>query len=67
LVPYIRGLLQLLLQSVNIDVCKNIIVSMVPDYVLDSGLQAAGEAVLVSQAAQQAQLQVRPVFIEKCV
>ncbi len=40
---------------------------MVPDYVLDSGLQAAGEAVLVSQAAQQAQLQVRPVFIEKCV
>jgi hypothetical protein len=38
---------------------------VVPDYVLDSGFQAAGEAVLVSQAAQQAQLQVRPVFIEK--
>jgi hypothetical protein len=35
------------------------------NYVLDSGFQAAGEAVLVSQAAQQAQLQVRPVFIEK--
>jgi hypothetical protein len=29
-----------------------------PDYILDSGFQAAGEAVLVSQAAQQAQLQV---------
>jgi hypothetical protein len=50
------------LQSVNIAGSKKYYC-----YVLDSGFQAAGEAVLVSQAAQQAQLQVRPVFIEKCV